>query len=335
MAAATATQVQGYFPFATTAGAGFTINIAAGVADCYGTLDTYAGGTLTAYPSSTTKVYFNCTTGVPARKAGNFQAADIPIASVVSNGSGITSIKPYPAIPLQYVTYSFAGSTFSGLTGDTYSLTTSADFLIPSVNSFVGATAGEFVYDPMGQNYHGYNVQFTSDVIFAAYNTSGGTTLPTSFDCAYWTINSSAVGLGDAGTGCGDVKGATNIGTGSRMAWFNSSTLTVGTSTTTCASTANPADCTGGGGRAAGAVVIAAGATSVVVNTSAVTANSEIYLQDDESLGTKLSVTCDTTSGLTRGTIYITARTAGTSFTIGSDVATVTNPRCISFLIAN
>lgn len=50
------------------------------------------------------------------------------------------------------------------------------------------------------------------------------------------------------------------------------------------------------------------------------------------SLGTKLSVTCNTTLGRNYS---VTARTASTSFVITTDAAPVTNPACLSYVIFN
>jgi hypothetical protein len=101
---------------------------------------------------------------------------------------------------------------------------------------------------------------------------------------------------------------------------------------TNCTSSAAPAVC---GSAAAGSVAIAAAATTVVVNTTAVTASSQIFLTNDSSLSTKLSVTCNTQSSLTLGTPRVTARTAATSFTITLEVAPTADPACISYLIVN
>src|SRR5437899_1877115 len=78
-----------------------------------------------------------------------------------------------------------------------------------------------------------------------------------------------------------------------------------------CSSSASPAVC---GAAPAGSVVIAAAATTVQVNTTAVTANSQILVFRDDSLGTKLSVTCNTATVI--GEIKVSARTAATNFTI-------------------
>ena len=99
---------------------------------------------------------------------------------------------------------------------------------------------------------------------------------------------------------------------------------------TDCTSSASPAAC---GSSASGSFVIAVGATSVVVNTTAVTANSKIFVQEDSSLGAKLSVTCNTQSVLVLGPPVVTARTAATSFTAAIVVAPTTNPACYNYWI--
>jgi len=95
-----------------------------------------------------------------------------------------------------------------------------------------------------------------------------------------------------------------------------------------CASSASPAVCASSPD---GSVAIAAGATTVVVNTTAVTANSQILLQFDASLGTRLGVTCNATYVSS----WISTRTAGTSFTITVAAAPTTNPECFSYSIVN
>ena len=98
---------------------------------------------------------------------------------------------------------------------------------------------------------------------------------------------------------------------------------------TNCADSAGAAAC---GSAAAGAVVIDAAGSTVVVSTTVVTATSRIFIQEDPSLATELGITCNTTTGR----IYtVTARTAGTSFTITSSAAPTTNPACLSYHIIN
>lgn len=98
--------------------------------------------------------------------------------------------------------------------------------------------------------------------------------------------------------------------------------------TTNCADSAGAAAC---GSAAAGSFVIDAAASTVVVSTTAVTANSEVFVQYDSSLGTRLGVTCNVTVALPS----VTARTAATSFTVTVPAAPVTNPACYSYHIVN
>jgi hypothetical protein len=98
---------------------------------------------------------------------------------------------------------------------------------------------------------------------------------------------------------------------------------------TNCNSSASPAVC---GSALQGSIAVPASASTLVVNTSGVTANSQIILTEDASLGTKLGVTCNATP--TVQPLTITARTPGTSFTF-SNTAPTTNPRCVSYQIVN
>lgn len=101
-------------------------------------------------------------------------------------------------------------------------------------------------------------------------------------------------------------------------------------SASNCSSSAAPAVCASASN---GSVVIAAAATTVTVNTSAVTANSQIDVTHDTSLGTKLGVTCNTSDNT--ASYVVTARTAGTSFVITASGAPTTNPDCLSYTIVN
>ena len=108
----------------------------------------------------------------------------------------------------------------------------------------------------------------------------------------------------------------------------NGATLLTLNTATNCSSSASPAVCSSA---ASGSVVVAASATTVVVDTTAVTANSQIQLTFDASLGTKLGVTCNTTYAAP----WVSARTAATSFTITVVAAPTTNPACYSYTIIN
>lgn len=108
-------------------------------------------------------------------------------------------------------------------------------------------------------------------------------------------------------------------------------TLSVGKMTTTanCNSTASPAVCTSA---PAGSVALPNGGTTLVVNTTAVTANSQIFIQEDQSLGARLGITCNTGTGRN---YVVSARTAGTSFTVKSSNAPVLTKACLSYWVVN
>lgn len=100
---------------------------------------------------------------------------------------------------------------------------------------------------------------------------------------------------------------------------------------TNCASKVSPAVC---GSASAGHVTIFAATTTMVVNTTAITANSQVFLTEDSdaSVATRLAVTCNVTLGRS---YVVTARTAGTSFTITTSAAPVTDPACLAYNIVN
>lgn len=98
---------------------------------------------------------------------------------------------------------------------------------------------------------------------------------------------------------------------------------------TNCNSSASPAAC---GSAAQGSVAVAAGSTTLQVNTATITANSQVLLVEDASLGTKLGVTCNGTPSVQP--LTVTARAPGVSFTF-SNTSPSANPRCVSYYILN
>lgn len=132
------------------------------------------------------------------------------------------------------------------------------------------------------------------------------------------------------GAGNGQQLSANNTQFGNNTLTWTGPGITVSAygTLTNCSSSASPAVCAAA---PSGSVVVAAAATTEVVNTTAVTASSQIQLTFDSSLGTKLSVTCNTT--VVQGTV--SARTGGTSFTITVPTAPTTNPACFSYTIVN
>jgi hypothetical protein len=129
------------------------------------------------------------------------------------------------------------------------------------------------------------------------------------------------------------IGGSASLVINSTNGTFNVPVVATKYSTSTnCSSNASPAVCAAA---SAGSVALPAGTNStLVVQTTAVTASSQIILEVDESLSTKLSVTCNS-SLATLANPVVTARSTGVSFifTIGSTL--VTNPACVSYQIIN
>jgi len=86
------------------------------------------------------------------------------------------------------------------------------------------------------------------------------------------------------------------------------------------------------GSAAAGFLLLPLGMTSSVVYTTAVTPQSQIFIQEDSSLNNVLGTTCDTTIGRT---YQITGRTPGVAFRVTSSAAPTANAACLSYHIVN
>lgn len=119
---------------------------------------------------------------------------------------------------------------------------------------------------------------------------------------------------------------------------FTTLTATTINTTTKCAAAGTSASpsvvsCSGAPAGLFSCATNASGATCVV-DTTAVTAVSEIQIQPDSSLGTALSVTCNTTADASLTTPRISARSAGTSFTITLGTFS-SNPECFSYIVVN
>lgn len=162
---------------------------------------------------------------------------------------------------------------------------------------------------------------------------------PGTLDACIWRLGGAqwAFGNGTVSDWSGTIRvGAISGGNTGDLSGFNSffaNTLVNGPkyqTATNCSSAAAPAVC---GSAAAGRVVIAAAATTVVVNTTAVTASSNIRVQFDESI-TGLG-TCNTAAGSEAATYFVSAKSAGTSFTIKTSAAPVTNPACLNYFMVN
>jgi hypothetical protein len=148
-------------------------------------------------------------------------------------------------------------------------------------------------------------------------------------------ITTTSLSIIDKGTLGGDTvaqSGGGPAGWQSGTVWALTGTFTTLKTLTNCSSSASPAVCAAA---SAGSVAVPTGATpTLVINTSAVTANSQILLTIDEGLGAKLGVTCNTTLS-TLVQPVVTARSAGTSFTIQINATLAVNPACVSYSIVN
>jgi hypothetical protein len=98
-----------------------------------------------------------------------------------------------------------------------------------------------------------------------------------------------------------------------------------------CVSIASPAACASA---SQGFFIIAAGSTSVTVNTTHTTGVGTIAVYPDTSIGSALGVTCNTTLASIVNPV-ITARTAGTSFTVSIPGTLAVNPGCYSYTLIN
>jgi len=83
---------------------------------------------------------------------------------------------------------------------------------------------------------------------------------------------------------------------------------------------------------AAGSVGLSLGASSLIVWTTAVTSQSQIFVQEDSSLGSVLGITCDTKPGRS---YLILNRTPGVSFEIVASSTPTGSPACLSYHILN
>lgn len=154
---------------------------------------------------------------------------------------------------------------------------------------------------------------FFSNLIKVAANGFGLDTL-TAGELSIGSTTASTINIGRTGITT-TIPGAISFGTAGTVSNCNSST--------------SPASCASA---PSGSVALATGGSTLVVNTSAVTANSQILITEDSSLGSRLGITCNTGTGRNYS---INARTAGTSFTIKSSANPTTNKACLSYWIIN
>jgi hypothetical protein len=145
------------------------------------------------------------------------------------------------------------------------------------------------------------------------------------------TLSAGATNLGSLSALSVTTSGSVTANSATITNSLNAGTTTVSALKTTsnCISNTSPATC---GSAPSGSVAMATGGSTLVVNTTAVTANSQIMITEDSSLGSRLGITCNTA---TTRDYRINARVASTSFTIKSSANPATNKACLSYWIIN
>ena len=199
-----------------------------------------------------------------------------------------------------------------------------------SANSNTGMWFNGTNIDITNNGTNGFEFAFTQ-LRVGSTTTYGWCSVSTPGSCSDDTAFSrDSVGVVDLGTGAsGSKAGSLNL-TGLTATGTVSAALYA--TATNCSNSASPAVCLAA---AAGSVALPTGTNpTLTVNTTAVTANSQILLNVDESLGTKLGVTCNTTLSTLLNPV-VTARVAGTSFTFTIGAIIATNPACVSYEIKN
>lgn len=154
------------------------------------------------------------------------------------------------------------------------------------------------------------------------------------------TVLGAAFSLGGVGLGTGAISFLGNTSGTVSMGCAGATCTTLSTAAAFQAKSYGTAtNCvtnTSCGSATAGMAAITTAGTTVTVTTSAVTANSEIKLQFDATVGgaSQLNVTCNTGTS-TAATYWVSTRTPGTSFIISSSVTPLTNPACVTWSINN
>lgn len=294
-----------------------------------------AAGQYTVYVGQPYNVEFDVTLGGSGGGSGTINPNNVAVGSVAS----------FPAA---------GGSTTVGPTSLTYiqpTLTVSAAGSGNAVLALSGNTSGTstFTANPVAGTS---NNAVTMSNALAAPNGAGTTPSYTFTSCSTCGIFSDGTNTGlQAKTGGGVFLGvngtnyfnvSTNIVTVSGTSGLsvtagptNSLTYSSQTNCAAVGTAANPsvASCTAA---PAGSFSCATNASTgtCTVNTTAVTANSQIFVtqRTDTTTGTRLSVTCNTTIDTVQRAV--TAVTAATSFTINLGTIAA-NPECFSYFIIN
>lgn len=252
----------------------------------------------------------------------NSAASPAKISFFGSNGAlntalGITSTLATGTAPMVIAsTTKVANLNVDLLDGGDWAAPVAIGTTTPAAATFTTVTANTSVTSPIVQNTG--DVADAGVVRLANADIIGWEASPAGSDVTL-TVNSSEVLVASGAFQATTVTATT------------STTSPLYVSTTNCSDSAGDAAC---GAAPAGSVVVDAADTTTVVSTTAVTANSQIFLQIDAGLGTRLGVTCNTQAASVFNP-RVTARTAATSFTITVDAGPTTDPLCMSYFIVN
>lgn len=297
-------------------------------APTYQTAPTISAANMTSVPACAT-----CLTNTAQVATSVNAAASTPplllTGSIFTGGTGTTTQPQFfiqPSSATAVTTWNTNGTLFG--------INTSPSFVGTFLDFRVNNAASAFNMDRNGVMQTGSSGGLITPVLDSLNNfwtiaNSATATIKLANTAIFsWSSTGSYAGTQDTGLDR-NAAGVVEVNLGTAAGSGGSLKLQKTLTSTACASSASPAVCSSA---AAGFVVVAASATTVVVDTTAVTANSQVFVQEDSSLGTALSVTCNTTPATAPPTI--SARTGGTSFTI-TTTAPTTNPRCFSYYLVN
>src|SRR5882724_388929 len=255
--------------------------------------------------------------------------------SLVASGSVSSAAFATPSFNNGNVTN--IGAT--GATTDTYKITAvDGNGKESSVSAAGTTTTANATLN--GTNFNRINLNAPTLVIgvgsYKVYRTAAGGTPSTTgligtITITNTTLSGASFTLDDTGlAGDGSTPPTQSLTGAVQAPLYDTTTICAAVGT---AASPSVASCTAAPAGSFSCATNATGATCTV-NTTAVTTISQIFVQEDETLGTRLGVSCNTGTNVLPASRLLNARVAGTSFTINLGTVT-TNPACFSYFIIN